>query len=284
MTQKTELPISTNQKGESMKTKPASVLITGGSSGIGRALVQAYAKGSYLVFALSRNPLKAQASNVIPIACDITRPDHLARALDQISHRIDRLDLLICCAGYGIAGVTEESDLKKAKDQFDVNFFGSFSTIQFFLPLLKAGSGSKIIFISSVASQIAIPYQAFYSASKAAMDNLLEAWQLELRPFGIQICSFLLGDTKTGFSRHRQKADTQSPKYRFSLNRSIRKMEKDEAKGLDPAYTAGEIYAYSQRKHLSPRQTIGWQYRLFLFLAKILPKKLILFLVAQLYT
>ena len=258
------------------------VIITGGSNGIGRALALTYAAHSYFVYTLSRSDPHWRQPGLKHIFCDVTSPEQLEQAAKIIQAEGRPVRQLICCAGYGIAGPTECTELTDAKQQFDVNFFGVFLTIQTFLPLLKSSRG-KIIFISSVASELAIPFQSFYSASKAAANKLLEAWQLELRPFGIQISTFLLGDTKTGFSAARQKSIVFQPQYRKAYVRSIAKMEYDEQHGLSADMTADTIYRRCQKAKQPPVQTVGWQYHLFLLLQRLLPRRLVLFLIERLY-
>lgn len=259
-----------------------SIIITGGSNGIGRALALTYAAHSYFVYTLSRSNPHWQQPNLKHICCDVTSPEQLAQAAKTIQSEGRPVQQLICCAGYGIAGPTEGTELSAAKQQFDVNLFGVFLTIQEFLPLLKPSRG-KIILISSAAGELAIPFQSFYSASKAAANKLLEAWQLELRPFGIQVSTFLLGDTKTGFTAARQKSMTFHPQYQQAYVRSIAKMEYDEQHGLSPEATAACIYRRCQKAKLPPVQTVGWQYHLFLLLQRLLPRRLVLFLIARLY-
>lgn len=259
-----------------------SIIITGGSSGIGRALALTYAAHSYFVYTLSRSDHHWSESGLKHLRCDVTSPEQLAQAAAKIKADGRPVSQLICCAGYGIAGPTEYTELSAARQQFDVNFFGVFLTIQAFLPLLQASRG-KILFISSVASELAIPFQSFYSASKAAANKLLEAWQLELRPFGIQVSTFLLGDTKTGFTAARQKAAAFPAHYQTAFTRSITKMEQDEQHGISPETTAAVIYRRCQKAKLPPVQTIGWQYHLFLLLQRLLPRRLVLFLLGRLY-
>lgn len=259
------------------------VVITGGSSGIGKSLAHVYAGHHYNVYTLSRSACRWKEPNITHIRCDITDADALHHAINQIAANNHIVDILICSAGFGISGATEETSLETAKRQFDVNFFGAFLTIQTFLPLLKQRRGSKILFISSVAGEIALPFQSFYSASKAAMNKLLEAWQAELKPFGIGISSFLLGDIKTDFTQNRQAQDSFNPFYQSRLRRSIAKMARDEQSGMDADYVAGVIFKRSQRKHLGPIQTIGPAYHFFLLLQRLLPRRLVLFLVAKLY-
>ncbi len=258
------------------------VVITGGTSGIGKAIAIKYAKDANTVYTLSRRNVKWEKNNMHHIICDITSEDDLKNAVKIITNMENKVDCLFACAGFGISGVTEYTKLEDAKSQFDVNFFGAFSTIKMFLPLLKKAEG-KIIFTSSVASEIAIPFQSFYTASKVAMNKLLEAWQVELRPFNIKIVNFLLGDIKTDFTKNRKKNEVDAGEYRDRLIRSVAKMEKDEQNGMTTEKIADVIYSRLERGRLKPVQTIGLNYEIFLILQRVLPRKIILKLVEIIY-
>ncbi len=259
------------------------IVITGGTSGIGRELAITYSKNNYKVYTISRSDYHWNDLSIDHITCDVTNTNDLKRAFQFVESREESISQLICSAGFGISGSTEYTTLKEAKSQFDVNFFGLFSTIKIFLPLIKKSKNGKIIFISSVAAEIAIPFQSFYSASKAASNKLLEAWQLELERFGIQVSIFLLGDIKTEFTSHRRKSADEGTQYEESLRRSIVRMERDERNGISPEYVAKKIYLRSSRNKVRPIQTIGFNYHIFLMLQRLLPRKLVLFLVGNMY-
>ncbi len=259
------------------------VVITGGTSGIGRALAIEYYTNKYEVYTISRSDYNWKDLSINHITCDVTNTNDLKRAFQFVESREESISQLICSAGFGISGVTEYTTLTEAKSQFDVNFFGLFSTIKNFLPLIKKAKNGKIIFISSVAAEISIPFQSFYSASKAASNKLLEAWQLELKRFGIQTSLFLLGDIKTEFTSHRRKSTAEGTEYGESLRRSIERMERDERNGISPEYVAKRVYLSSKKKRLKSIQTIGFNYHIFLMLQRLLPRKLVLFLVGNMY-
>ncbi len=258
------------------------VVVSGGTSGIGKAIAIKYASKGNIVYTLSRRKITWKKPNMEHIVCDVTNEEDIKNAVSVISHMEGRVDYLFACAGFGISGVSEYTKLEDAKKQFDVNFFGTFSTIKLFLPLLKKAEG-KIIFTSSVASEIAIPFQSFYTASKIAVNKLLEAWQVELRPYNIDIVNFLLGDIKTEFTNNRKKSEVNSGQYRERLLRSVSKMEKDEQNGMSTKKVANVIYSRLQSGRLKPVQTIGLNYELFLLLQRILPRKIILDLVEKIY-
>lgn len=262
--------------------KPA-VIITGGTSGIGKALAFVYAAQNYEVFTLSRRDFSWDISHIYHFCCDVTSEADLVHTCSTIGKQRFSSLTLICSAGYGIAGAIEDTSLAEAKAQFDVNFFGVFLTIRTFLPLLKRYPKSKVIVISSLAGELSIPFQGFYSASKSATNKLLEAWAAELYPYHIELTSFLLGDIKTEFTDNRKKTARISKEYQSRLQRSLHKMEQDEIHGMKADKIAKIIFRRCQSQTLPPIQTIGFSYHFFSLLQRLLPRRLVLYLMRILY-
>lgn len=256
------------------------VAITGGSSGIGLATAQHFASQGWKVYNLSRRP--AQRQNISDIAVDVTEEAAVQSAFAQIREEAGQLDLLINNAGYGISGAVEFTQLEEAKGQFDVNFFGVVTCIQAALPLLRQSQG-RIICISSAAAVFAIPFQSFYSASKAAVNILVNALANELKPFGVSVCALQLGDVKTDFTGTRVKSLAGDEIYGGAIQRSVAVMEKDEQGGMAPEKIAGAVYRIAQRSRIKPLYTIGIKYKLFILLNKLLPNRFVNWLVGKLY-
>mgnify|MGYP000939925263 FL=1 len=146
--------------------------ITGASSGIGRETAKYFQRKGWKVYNLSRRP--SGEPGIIHIAADVTDEAEIEKAFALIHAESGGLDLLINNAGFGISGAVEFTELKDAKRQFDVNFFGTLSCIKAALPLLKESRG-RILCISSAAAVFAIPFQSFYSATKAAINILVSS-------------------------------------------------------------------------------------------------------------
>lgn len=108
-------------------------------------------------------------------------------------------------AGFGISGAVEFTELAEAKKQFDVNFFGCFICSKNVIKYMRLQGGGRIVNLSSLAAPLAIPFQAFYSASKAAVNSLTLALANEVRPFNIKVCAVMPGDVKTGLPRQERK-------------------------------------------------------------------------------
>lgn len=257
-------------------------IVTGASGGIGKATAEHLIKDGYIVYGISRHP--QQWGELHCIAADVCDETAIAQAMAEVYQAQGHIDLLISNAGFGISGAVEQTTMYDAKRQLDVNFFGFFNCVKQVLPYMRAQREGCIAAVSSVAGALAIPFQAFYSASKAAMNSLVLALANEVRPFGIRVLAVMPGDVKTGFTAAREKGEAEefSP-YAERLNRSVEGMERDEQNGMTPDYVAKRICRAVRRRHPRPFYTIGGKYRLFTFLAKILPAKLCNWVVGKLY-
>jgi short-subunit dehydrogenase len=207
----------------------------------------------------------------------------LKDAFEKIHNEAGHIDILINNAGMGISGAVEHTSLEDAKYNFDVNFFGVFCTLKAVIPYMRTDGGGKIINISSAAAKLAIPFQAFYSATKAAVNQLTEAVRIEVKPFNIQLCSIMPGDVKTGFTSNRRKNAPVNEIYGDRIEKSIAVMEKDEQGGMPADYAGIIIYKTSLKRKLPLYRTIGWKYKAFIFLSKILPARFVNEVIGSIY-
>jgi NAD(P)-dependent dehydrogenase (short-subunit alcohol dehydrogenase family) len=260
---------------------PRTVIVTGASSGIGLAIAKRLQKAGWEVVGLSRTVPKEPYSFAY-VTADLADEDAVKRVVrEKILPAVPVVDALVNCAGMGISGAIEETALADAKRLFDINPFGAFVLTRELLPALRASKG-RIVNISSVAAEFTIPFQAFYSMSKAALSVFTDALRLELKPFGVQACAILPGDTVTGFTAARSKAADNGP-YGDRVVRSVSRMERDEQNGMAPDTVARIVERVLQKKRMPPAVTVGFQYKLFLFLRWILPKRFIEAILYSLY-
>ena len=255
-------------------------LVTGASSGIGLETARALLKQGYQVYGLCRR--KPPEADIRHIPGDVTDEAAVKTALEKLREEAGRLDLLVNNAGFGSSGPAELAALADVKRQFDVNVFGQVACIQQALPLLRESRG-RIVNMSSVAAVFSIPFQGFYSASKAAVNALTLAYRNELRRFGVSVCAVMPGDVHTGFTGARQKAADPQGLYAGADSRSIAVMERDELSGMTPEYLGRFVAKIAGKRHVRPLYTAGVQYKLFCFLGHILPQSLVCFLVGKLY-
>ena len=258
------------------------VVITGASRGIGRAAAVLFSEKGYTVYTLSRSLCNLPGVN--SVICDVTNASKLKEAIDSIFAAEKQIDVLINNAGAGISGSVEKTAPADARKLFELNFFAVFEAIKYTVPYMRSQNSGKIINIGSVAGAMHVPFQAFYSASKAAVEALSNCIRGELAPFNIKISTVMPGDTCTNFTDAREKDfEKDDPDYGARIYRSIKLMEEDERKGMSPQKVAKVIYKAASRKNPKPVYVVGFSYKLFMLLNKIFPKRLVQFVLNRIY-
>lgn len=256
-------------------------VITGGSSGIGLCTALEMKAKGYEVFDISRR--REGAAGINHISADVTDEKRINEAVSYIIDKAGRIDVLINNAGFGISGAVEFTETADARKQFDVNFFGMVSMNRAVIPFMRRAGGGRIVNISSVAAPIAIPFQAYYSAAKAAINSYTMALINEVRPYGISVCAVQPGDICTGFTGAREKSYAGDEIYSGRISGSVAVMEHDEQNGMKPETAAHLIATVASAKKVRPIYTIGFKYRLFCALVKILPAGLVSYIVGRIY-
>ena len=257
------------------------LLISGGSSGIGKATVDLFAGHGWMVYELSRHG--SSRDNVHHIDCDVTDEQSVLSAVNQAASQTDRLDVVIANAGFGISGIIEFTDTEEVRHQFDVNFFGALHLAKAVLPQLRKQHGGTIIFTSSVAAILSVPYQAFYSATKAAINAMALALQNEVRDFGIHVSVLMPGDVQTGFTAARNKSVAGEDIY-TSAHKAVATMEQDEQHGLCPQQMAKCFWRIANKRNPAPQYVGGGSYKLLCFLDRLLPKRLVNWIEYKVYS
>ena len=251
------------------------LVITGGSSGIGSATARLFAQKGWRVYELSRHE-RVRAEGVTHIDCDVTDEAQCLDAIDEVLWQEGQIDVLISNAGYGISGPIEFTATGDAKAMFDVNFFGALNIVKAVLPLMRDQRSGRILFTSSVAAPLSVPYQSFYSASKSALNAFALALQNEVRSFGIKVGVLMPGDVRTGFTDARQKNDdAKADAVYVRAGKAVEAMEKDERGGMEPEQMARLFYRMATRRFLPVFTVGGGLYKVFCLLDKLLPKTLV---------
>ncbi len=256
-------------------------IVTGGSSGIGCACAAALAAQGCRVYEISRH--EKPQSNVSHITADVTDEAAMLSAAAEVYAQSGHIDILVCCAGYGISGAVEFTALEDAKRQLDVNFFGTVNAVKAVLPYMREAGRGRIVCTSSVAGAIPIPFQTYYSVSKAAINAYIRALRCEIKPFGITACAVMPGDINTGFTAAREKSPAGDAEYQGRIARSVAGMEKDERNGGTPDAAGRFLAKRAMQRSVKPLYTIGLKYQLFNALAALMPKRLLGWCVYQLY-
>jgi Short-chain dehydrogenases of various substrate specificities len=257
------------------------VIVTGGSSGIGLAAARALREKGLTVYILSRRPFTEKGLH--HLCADVADERQCAEAVQTVLSREGDLDLLVNCAGFGISGAVEFTELADAKKQMEVNFFGAVNMTKAVLPHMRGRRNGRIVNISSVAAPAAIPFQAYYSATKAAINAWTAALANELRPYGVTVTAVQPGDIKTGFTAAREKSIEGDAAYGGRISKSVAKMEHDEQNGMDPAAAGAYIAKIAMKKHPKPVYTIGFSYKAICVLLKLLPSRLANWAIGKLY-
>ena len=271
------------------------VLITGSSHGIGAAAAIAFAKeeGANIGITCNKNPEGAEKTaaecakygvKTKIYAGDVGCHDHCKAMVEDFIKTFGQIDVLVNNAGFGISGAIEFTETAEAKALFDVNFFGMVNMNRAVVPLMRQAGRGRIVNLSSVAAPVPIPFQAYYSATKAAVNAYTMALANELRPFGVTVCAVMPGDIHTGFTAARRKVSAGDAIYQGRISRSVKRMEHDEETGMDPAKAGAYIASVAMREgHHHPLYAIRFDYKFFTFLAKVLPARFLNWLIYCLY-
>ena len=259
------------------------VVITGGTSGIGAELVKIYKKSKDVVCVLAKD--RPNESNDLLIEnfyeCDISNEESVKNAMNDIGQKHKRIDLLINCAGYGLAGAIELTPSIDAEKQFATNMLGTFFVNKSALPYMK--KDSVIVNISSACALFALPYRGFYCSSKSAFDMYSRCLNMELSKSGIKVISVCPGDVKTNFSKNRVKVFATNERYGDRIKKSIQKVEGNQEKRMSPTFVAEKIAKFAEKKSPKPMYIIGAKYKFLYFANRILPQKIMLYFTKKMF-
>ncbi len=239
-----------------MSTKRV-VLVTGASSGIGRACAEFLAGRGYRVYGASRAPVPHALFE--SLAMDVRDESQVRAAVDGLMEREGRLDVVVNNAGIALAGAVEDTSIEEARHQFDVNFFGALRVCRAVLPILRSQRSGYLVNIGSIGGLVAIPYQGLYSASKFALEGLSESLRMEVRQFGIHVVLIEPGDHRTGLTGNRRgtAASESNPAYRDRFGRAVERMAADEQGGPAPDAVARLLHRIVNRSRPRLRYTVG---------------------------
>ena len=225
------------------------ILITGISSGFGKAMAERLASDGHKVYGTHRRDVP-QIPGVTYIKADASDDAQVEAAVSQVVKAEGRIDVFINNAGMGIGGPLEFSSLDDARKQMDVNWMGMVRFLHFVLPVMRRQREGKIICISSIGGLIGLPYQGLYSASKFAIEGYCQALRLEVKEFGIKVVVVEPGDFSTGFTATRSTvANPEAFEVYKSYAKSMASIEHDETSGLKPDVLAAKISEIVRKKN-----------------------------------
>jgi NAD(P)-dependent dehydrogenase (short-subunit alcohol dehydrogenase family) len=216
-------------------------LVTGASAGIGKSCADLLAASGWTVTGASRRGTGGNGWTGLVMDVDDTAA--VQAGVAGLVARCGRVDALVTAAGWGVAGAAEYTSVAEAKAQFETNFWGSVRAVQAVLPRMREQRSGRIVLISSIGGVIGIPFQAYYSASKFALEGFAESLAYEVGPFGIHVTLVQPGNIATDFTASRKLAaggdgDTA---YAAAMSKAVALMERDELNGAPPAQVAAAV-------------------------------------------
>jgi NAD(P)-dependent dehydrogenase (short-subunit alcohol dehydrogenase family) len=248
-------------------------LVTGASSGIGKATAQLLAKEGYTVYGTSRRAnyetVEYGGASYIMLPMTLEDEQSVKNAVEYVIEKHGRLDLIVNVAGSGIAGAIEETTAEEAMQQFNVCLFGVIRVLNHAAPHMREAKSGTIINVGSLSACFPVPFQGMYSACKAALFSLSTSLRMELKPFGVKVCTIEPGNTVSGFIQGRTYSKkTCETAYRPHLERSMCVVNSEYA-AYPPETCAKAILKVARMKNPPVRVSPGAGYKLVYGLSKL---------------
>jgi short-subunit dehydrogenase len=252
------------------------VLITGISSGFGKQTAELLAVKGHTVYGTVRRETEV-SSQVNVLKLDLTNIDSIRQAVQTVLQKEGRIDILINNAGMHTGGSIETSPIENIRLQMDTNFLGMVHLTREILPIMRKQGSGTIINFSSIGGLMGLPFQAFYSAGKFAIEGFSEALRMEVKQFNIKIVLINPGDFHTNNSANRRNylapTDINEP-YHEQFTKTLAVIEKDESNGWEPVVLARKIVKIVDCKNPRQRYIIAsFEQKLAVVLKYILPGK-----------
>lgn len=251
------------------------VLITGGSSGIGKSIGEFLTERGFTVYGTSRDPQKYKSIKFPLLALDVKKVETIKEAVSEIIKKESRLDVLINNAGAGITGPIEEISDAEIKSNFETNFFGPINVIKTVLPQMRKQHSGLIINVTSIAGYMGLPYRGVYSASKGALELLTEALRIELKDFNVKITNIAPGDFATNIASGRYHAPLlENSPYKKPYGNTLNLMDSHVDNGSHPDIMAKAVYKIINTLNPKGHYKVGaFMQKFSIVLKRILPDK-----------
>lgn len=252
------------------------VLITGGSSGIGKSIGEYLLAKDFKVYGTSRDPDRYPESKFPLLALDVTKSDTITSCIAAVLAKEDTIDVLINNAGAGITGPLEEIPDEEIKRNFETNVFGPINVIKAVLPTMRHQKSGLIINITSIAGYMGLPFRGPYSASKGALELVTEAFRMELKAFNVHMCNLAPGDFATNIAAGRYHAPVlKNSPYKKIYGDSLKTMDDHVDSGGNPNEVAKVIIKIINTKHPKIHYKVGaFMQKISIVLKRILPDKM----------
>ena len=251
------------------------ILITGASSGIGKAIGDLLCNKNFKVYGTSRDPSKYIKSNFQLLGLNVNNPASINKCIDEIIKIEGSIDVLINNAGVGITGPLEEIPEIEIENNFKTNFFGPLNIIKKVLPIMRSKKSGLIINVTSLAAYVGTPYRSVYSASKAALDLVSETLNMETKPFNIKVVTVAPGEFSTNIASRRYHASSEkSSPYYFNYSKALKLMNNHVDEGADPKLIGKLILKIINSKNPKKKYIAGsFVEKIAPYLKLLLPQK-----------
>ena len=249
------------------------IVITGSSSGIGQALKNHFIANGDFVLGIS---LSNDDYN-----CNVSNFEEMKKVFDDIATKMDKIDILIPCAGLGVYGAIELIENVKVKTQYDVNVMGVINAIQCALPLMK--NEGKMVNISSICELFPIPFRSFYSSNKSAVSMLSDCLRMELCKTKIQSTAICPCEVKTNFTKNRVNTYASNEKYGDAPSASLNKITEREDKRMPIEKATKIIVKIVNKKKLKPQYIMSFRNKLLYQAQKFFPRSLVLKVLTKMF-
>lgn len=252
------------------------VLITGGSSGIGKSIGEFLHHKGFVVYGTSRNPENVLNSVFPLVALDVRNVESIQNAVHKIIATSGRLDIVINNAGVGITGPLEEIPTEEIRNNFETNFFGPIEVMKAALPQMRKQNSGLIINITSIAGYMGLPYRSVYSASKGALELITEALRMEVKSFGVEITNVAPGDFATNIAAGRYHAPViKDSAYEKVYGDVLATMNDHVDAGSNPNEMAEAVYKIIETKKPNVHYKVGaFMQKFSIVLKRALPDKM----------
>lgn len=250
------------------------VLITGASSGLGKAIGEYLHHKGFVIYGTSRNPEKIVNSVFPMLKLDVRSVESIQHAIAEVIRISGRIDVVINNAGVGIIGPLEEIPADEIRNNFETNLFGPIEVMKAVLPQMRSQKSGLIINITSIAGYMGLPYRSIYSASKGALELVTESLRMEVRPFNIEITNVAPGEFATNIASHRYHVPVSNDSAYNAYAKTVDVINSQVGAGDDPTQMGETIFRIIRTPKPNVHYKVGPLLSKFsIVLKRILPDK-----------
>ena len=252
------------------------ILVTGGSSGIGKSIGDYLTEKGYTVFGSSRNPSRTTQSSFPLVALDVTDENSIQQCVEEVVFKAGKIDVLINNAGVGITGPIEETPEHEIHKAFQTNLYGPIAMIKAVLPHMRKQRNGLIINVTSIAGYMGLPYRGIYSATKGALELVTEAMRMEVKDFGVKMTNVAPGDFATNIAAGRYHAPLlENSPYNAPYGQTLSLMNDHVDQGGDPIKMAQKVHEIIETSNPRIHYKVGaFMQKFSIVLKRLLPDKM----------